>query len=443
MSIFSRRDTQMALDGLAGSLSKKQLQDLVGKLNGGEPRANLATQWEVVILSAFRQVGRVRYEADHGGKRMPDLFFQMGQSGKLEFAADITTISDVNAHDANPYDQLCEAIRRFLKKRGHTSAGLNIDVKHDEIGEFGDRKVRLMLPKKSEMDQFDKAELAVFLSGIAEQPDKDAAYSHDKNRIRFSVRYDSKEKRFSGGGHIGYTVPYSGQRNPLNNALKKKADQLSKSGYAGPRGIVICDGGCDALSERNAVSGAHGCREIMEPFLRSHKSVLFVLVLRIEERHGVFQSDRSIGIAPKVYWNQSGDKTLFQPIAIVLKRMLESLPTPESTPNNALRRLGCRNKAVGRPVGGFSMKGDAIKISARSLTELLAGKIERERFLEEHGFKPVEAGQRAFPFFEWQLDRGNTLKNAFVKREKHKDDDWIVLEYDGPDAAISPYRIPE
>lgn len=228
----------------------------------------------------------------------------------------------------------------------------------------------------------------------------------------------------------------------MSNRLKEKANQLSKSRYKGPRGIIICDGESDALNERNPVGGAHGCKEIVNPFLRSHDSLLFVLVLRIEESQGVFQRNRPLQIVPKVYWNSCQNELRYE-TATALERMLQGLPRPESTPTNSLRWLSGMNKAVGRPVGGFSMKGDTIRISARALTELLAGRIEPKRFLEENGFKPVEAGQHAFPFFEWQLNRGNTLKNAFVEREPHKDDDWIVLEYSGPDPAISSYCVPE
>lgn len=89
------------------------------------------------------------------------------------------------------------------------------------------------------------------------------------------------------------------------------------------------------------------------------------------------------------------------------------------------------------------MKGNTIKISTRALTELLAGKIEPDQFLREHSLKPMRDGHKTFPFFEFQLQQGNLLKNAFVEPDKHKDDDWIVLEYDGPDPATSPFRTPK
>jgi hypothetical protein len=384
----------------------------------------------------------VQHEPDFGGRRKPDLFFQIGESGNFEFAADITTISDAGAHSSNAYEEFCDAIWRFLNNRGHGAGGINIDVAHQETGEYRDSKIKLLLPPKGKVDQFVKSELGPFLSQIAKSPDKDAVLHYNQNDIRFLIKYNSAEKRFSGGRHIDYTVPYSEQRNPLMNCLREKRKQLSKSGFKGLRGIIVCDGGCEALKERNAVAGMHGCSEIIEPFLKSNKSILFVLVLRIEERPATNLLNRSIQVRPKLYWNFASDKTLFGQTKCILDRLLDKLPLPESTPRNAIRWLNT-NGNIGRSFGGTSMKGDTIKISARALTELLAGKIEPEQFLKEHGFKPMQTGQRFIPFFEIQLQQGHLLRNAFVEPDKHKDDDWIVLEYGGPDPAISPFRAPK
>ena len=89
------------------------------------------------------------------------------------------------------------------------------------------------------------------------------------------------------------------------------------------------------------------------------------------------------------------------------------------------------------------MQGGTIKISARALTQLLAGEIELKRFLQQHGLKSLTAREPTFAFFEQQLKRGHTLRKAFVEPDEHKDDDWIVLEYAGPDSAISPYLVPK
>ncbi len=441
MAIFSRRNIQAALNSLTSSLTKQQLEVLVGKLN--EPSEMLATEWEVVVLSAFSNCGRIQYEKDFGGKRRPDLFFQFGKSGKFEFLAYITTVSDVNAHEENPYDEFQEVIRRFLQRRGHISAGLHLDVEHEEIGEYGNRKIHLMLPKKGQMTQFVKIEMGQFLTNLAKEPDKDAAFSYDRNGIRFTVQYNSREKRLSGGSHLAYTVPYSKHRNPLANILNDKGNQLSESGYSGAAGVIVCDGGCDALNERSGVNADYGCQAIIESVFRKRSTILFVLVLRIEQRQHILPQNSSIQIMPKLYWNPTRAKTLLKEALVAIKRMFHWLPHPEATPANAIHWLRGRDKNVGRPLGGYSMQGNSIKISARALTELLAGKVELNRFLEEHGFKPSESNRHPCPFFERQLQLGHTLQNTFIESAQDKDDDWIVFEYDGPDAAIAPFRIPQ
>jgi len=440
MAVFSRRDIQASLNNLGRALTRSQLAEFVHRLNGAAA-GSLSAEWEAVILSAFSQCGRIQYEKDFGGKRKPDLFFQLGSSGNLEFLADITTVSDTAAHDANPYDEFYEAVRRFLKKRGHNSAGLYLDVRNEQIGEYGDRKVRLLLPRKGELDQFVRAELGAFLSEVAKRPDKDARFSYNQSGICFSLQYNSKETKFSEGHAIAYTVPYSKRRNPLANTLNEKGNQLANSGYKGPSGIIVCDGGCDALNERPCVSGMTDCREIVSGIFQKRSSILFVLVLRVEQQYRGFIGSSSIQIVPRFYWNSRREKVLAEKITIAVDRMLRFLPCPESTPGNAIRWL-INDKNVGRPLGGITMQGKSIKISARALTELLAGRVDLKRFLENHYLKPVQEGRGSFPFFELQLNSGHTLKNAFVEGDGHKDDDWIVLEYDGPDPAISPFRVP-
>jgi len=67
--------------------------------------------------------------------------------------------------------------------------------------------------------------------------------------------------------------------------------------------------------------------------------------------------------------------------------VLKCLPLPEATPGNAIHWLASRNKKDGRSLGRIFMQDHTIKISARALTELLAGKIELKQFLENHNLK--------------------------------------------------------
>ena len=82
------------------------------------------------------------------------------------------------------------------------------------------------------------------------------------------------------------------------------------------------------------------------------------------------------------------------------------------------------------------MKGREIKISARTLVELLAGTLDQKRFLEDHGGLVSR-------FFNHQIAKGNTIRSVDLERCEGKDDDWIILKFDGPDAAISPFHLPK
>ncbi|TAL55733.1 MAG: hypothetical protein EPN89_00240 [Methylovulum sp.] len=442
MAIFVRRDIQKAVEVVAKSLSREQVKSLVDRLNG-DVTEGLAAEWETVVLSAFCQYGIVLHEQNHGGETRPDILFQDKQSN-LEFLTDVRAVSDRDLHQKNPYFEFTQAVSEYLQQNGHNAAGIYIDVEYVEEGEYRNRKVYLTLPPKNEIETFVAAELGEFLLEIARNPEKSNKLHYDKNQVRFTIRYNANEKRFGGGGHICYTIPYS-SKNPLKNALQKKGQQLIKSGYTGTLGIIVCDSRCDALNERSDVNGAYSCQEIVENYLRTHTHILWVLILRIEEAHVTFLPQTTINIKPKLYWNPERENHLFQKTFNALEQILKHLPKPEATPANAIHHLDSKNGKTGRSnFGGFHMSGKTIKISTRALTELLAGEIDLQLFLEAHGFKsdPLNPSRSCLHFFENQLSRGNTLQNAFVEEEEHKDDDWIVLEYDGPDPAISPFRVP-
>jgi len=431
MGIFSRRDVQAALDSLSPQLASRQLAELVKKLNG---RADvLAAEWEVVILAALGKCGRLEHEKDLGGESKLDVFFRLDGSGRLEFAADIRAVSDMDTHKKNPIAEFREAIRHFLLKRGHSSAGIDVRVDSTTMGEYRNRKVLLALPPKAELDAFVKEELGQFLTGIARDSTKDACISYRKKSLRFSIHYNSKEQRYGSGSHLSYTTPYSIDRNPLANALRAKGAQLAKSGYAGAKGIIVCDAGCDSLGERLG-SAAFGCEQIVEEFLRTRSSILWVLAIRVDATLRPLDIHQRLSLRAKLYWNKSAKKSLFCGTSELLKQMIAHLPQPEVTPINALQRLRGQRDGWGKPLGGCRMGKGTIRISARALTQVLAGKVTMQSFLEKQGLDPSQ-------FFARQLENGDTLKNASLEASDHNDDDWIVLEYDGPDPAIAPYRV--
>ena len=132
----------------------------------------------------------------------------------------------------------------------------------------------------------------------------------------------------------------------------------------------------------------------------------------------------------------------------ILKRWEGHLPLPESEPHNALNWLKGKNPDMGRSNwGGMQLSSGKettkVRISARALAELLAGKVDQREFFEAHGFVPsaLRATHVANPF-SIALQRGQLIHDVSIERLESEDDDWITFELKGPDPAISPFEIP-
>ena len=77
------------------------------------------------------------------------------------------------------------------------------------------------------------------------------------------------------------------------------------------------------------------------------------------------------------------------------------------------------------------MTSRRIKMSARSVLEVLAGRIKPEDF--------DSANPDAVQYFARMLEQGRLLVGAKVERVSESDDDWIEFEFSEPDPAISRF----
>jgi hypothetical protein len=64
-------------------------------------------------------------------------------------------------------------------------------------------------------------------------------------------------------------------------ALEDKADQLKLSQFTGLKGVLLCDGGCDALSRRGQRGLNVDASGIIVKFLSDCKSVDFVMTMLV------------------------------------------------------------------------------------------------------------------------------------------------------------------
>ncbi len=77
------------------------------------------------------------------------------------------------------------------------------------------------------------------------------------------------------------------------------------------------------------------------------------------------------------------------------------------------------------------MTAHKIRMSARAVLEVLAGRVKQDDF--------ARANDGAVQHFARMLEQGRWLVDAKVELVSERDDDWIEFEFSEPDPAISRF----
>lgn len=295
----------------------------------------------------------------------------------------------------------------------------------------------LHLPPKNDIRAFIKQYFGELITAVAAQPNVPHSTKVLQERIDITLNYDPRNRESVTGGYPSYNIAYSRTRNPLANALKSKADQLRNTRYKGAKGIICCDGGCGIFAKRTGGELHYGHREIVEQFFRNNTSIGFIVLVWVTDEGWVWTNDRRREVQTVIYQSMVADHKLSNIAYQLVQKAVNSLPQPIRTAINAVRAVESEIDRGGASFyGGWSMAGPQIKLSSRTLADLLAGRIDQERFFKEHGSHPFNV--RAF--FEKQLAEGRMITELGVESTQEQDDDWIVLRFGEPDPAISPFR---
>lgn len=470
MSIFSRRAIQRCIDENASFLTTEQIGRHVKLLNQCD-RASIATEWEVILLRAFSNIGNLIHEGTFKGSSKPDLHMTglrrelvedsdtkipnkysgmwmrflinrvlripQSQVSKQEFIADITVVSDKTIEKDNPYDYFRFEFGRYAQKKNLTLGGFDFQVGGEAVGEeYSNRKMMLHLPPRKEIPTFIKKYFGELITAVAKNPNAPHSSEVVKDGIDVRVKYNPRNRETVTGGHPSYNIAYSRTRNPLANALKDKAKQLRKTEFNGAKGIICCDGGCGIFAKRRGGELHYSHREIVEQFFRNNTSISFVVLVWVADEGWVMTNDQRREIQVAVYSSAVADHKLSQTTYKLVQKAVNSLPKPISTAINAVRAVESENEKGGASFyGGWSMKEKQIKLSSRTLVDLLAGRIEQEQFFKDHGSDSFNVRN----FFNKQLANGRMITELAIESTDEKDDDWIVIRFENPDPAISPF----
>jgi len=433
------------LDALARTLTAHQLETLVAKLNANNRRA-LAHEWEVVVLFGLKDFGRVIHEAHLGGPSKADIFLQLEDDPNVQFAADITCISDRGLEDANPIGELMELIREKAQKLGIRS-GFDHRVRH----KISKAKVRLRMPEKKQLHQFFQTRIVPHLIAIARTPAMRWSLDLRDDLHDIQIFYHPG-KRYSTANYPAFRHATVIDSNPLYNRLEDKRKQLRDSGYDGPTGIIVCDGGCETLTRKAASWDSFSKAQIVDKFLKSNPSVSFVLLLWIDDPLSQPGAERVREARSELYLNPKAEKAVSPRLHHILRQITRRWPSPIQNGENARHELEGIGYKKAQPFWGHSFGGGhtmgtgpnilTFRMSARNLVEILAGQMTHADFAAAHGFAPTGQSPGVNPL-ALALARGLTVSSVTLERVPYKDDDWIEFRLTGPDPAIAPFRTPK
>ena len=153
MPIFSRRIVQRLLDENRAFLAESIVSDHVRRLNA-QDESSIAAEWEIALLNAFSKIGKIDYQTEITGSARPDVSFRSEMT--MPFVAEITTVSDENYNKENPVDYFYAHLADFFRRRGLSMKGITVEVDSEELGQYGDKRVRLKLPPKKDVPSFVK-----------------------------------------------------------------------------------------------------------------------------------------------------------------------------------------------------------------------------------------------------------------------------------------------
>jgi len=436
MAIFSRRTLQCLINENSKILSAEQTLKHIEALNRAD-ESSIGFEWEIALVNAFSKFGKVEYEPDLGGTSRPDIKFDSKREDGLSFVADIATVSDRGVEEHNPAWYFRRELMRLVRKQGVRLNCFAITIGNKEEGTPYDRKIKLKIPARGKFEEVFNDDFKTFLKGIANNPSVPKLFAVRTNSIEVSIAYNPT-RTLSYAHYSSYKVPYSLTKNPVYLALKSKGEQLKKSNYDGFMGIFLCDGGSESLNNDGYSRNSYPTKQIIDNFLRQHSSISFVLTFTIKRNPYVFKNLRG---KVALFENPTARKKIDFKSTFLANNLHKVFPVPVNDAVGVVDNIDHPSRKIGLSFyGGLTMTENSIKISARALLELLAGKIDQDKFFEDYKSFASEFISNGENFFADKLHKSRLISDIRLEKTE-EDDDWIEIHFGSPDPAISKFVV--
>jgi hypothetical protein len=128
---------------------------------------------------------------------------------------------------------------------------------------------------------------------------------------------------------------------PVAKRLNTKRHQISKA--SAPRGVILCDSGCDILSNRGYLGpDGFGLCDIIRNVLARRDEISFVITVAVEQKLNGWGRYEGLQLAVQAFHNP--EKAAFRigqtELNTLVRKLRDHLPVPIATPKNAAHAIG-------------------------------------------------------------------------------------------------------
>lgn len=441
MPVFTRRRLQSMLDALSERTEIAKLSDIRARLESKRVDQALPAEMEIGVLWALSKLGEVEIEPEWFGTRRPDAYSEC-LFDSSPCAVEVTAISDARLSQVDEMRRIAARLCDFANsvRKGH---GKHLHFTFAE--ESGYTVEGYVRKRRIDRDFVPNEATREVLRVWLEQSDRSAPLAVSQGNTNFVVTWHDIQQHPLGNFFSSMPAEaYSLEDNPLFEALTEKKRQLSIPEFEGLRCVLVADAGARLLRDLNpsmrsigAVTGS----QVIEHFLSKADGAVDAVIILAPIR-----KSRSINwTSERRLWRAD----LFARRGLVLSRsgvddLVAHLPLPRFEGYQARslhQQAAYRHDARGWYLGTHMASKETamtIKISARALLDLLAGRITTEQFQNFTGLADKLTQRNIFAH---RLNQGDILSDIEIEPGGiDEDDDWLVVHFK-QDPAAAPLKV--
>lgn len=267
-TMFHYTDLQEIVDALP---SRKMRKDMVARLNSTSPQVVHPSEWELVLMDWFGQLGDVEYEVVQPNGKKPDISF-CNADMSLSFISDVASVSDSNIDRLYPKWELLREISKVID---------------DLLEEAIDPHVRIGSSTKENFTMFPPSRLKENVERFADwarerrgefRVGAELKYQMEQNTL--TVTFTPKQRyRSPGGARARLYTKDERYSNPIANALNKKAATQLAPNNERLVGLFVCDADCKLFQTLGRAWNELHFEDILDDVLDGNEHIDFIASL--------------------------------------------------------------------------------------------------------------------------------------------------------------------